>query len=376
MKSKISFGIKTYLFLMIYVLLCCFIYAFFLHDNKITESIVTVLDENVTDDQIPSAKSVYELSNDKNIKTYCYLSQLGLTAPCSVGDVFNALPLNSTIIISCSTASNSITDIPQDYGILQITKGSDNGKFSIEYNISAVNSIFANKKWIGQLKGSDGSGLTWAAVDVVHQYATGDSNSANIEEYLASLTQEENFDVLFSSNDNTGKIVDLTGIHLFYVEHRIRYGKTMYFTEVAYNPEGGIIAQRSKDWWNKTWSDWEMICTTKVPNIPRTKIPFTDITSYTPEGFENENVYFVKNGICYISIILKCITSKETWTTVATGLPKNEYGGGCNFLTTDSNLETDAQPAVMVSENGDLNVIHGKAGARRGRVFFSYPVKP
>ena len=43
MKSKISFGIKTYLFLMIYVLLCCFIYAFFLHDNKITESIIIEL---------------------------------------------------------------------------------------------------------------------------------------------------------------------------------------------------------------------------------------------------------------------------------------------------------------------------------------------
>ena len=43
MKSKIIFGIKTYLFLMIYVLLCCFIYAFFLHNNKITESIIIEL---------------------------------------------------------------------------------------------------------------------------------------------------------------------------------------------------------------------------------------------------------------------------------------------------------------------------------------------
>jgi len=43
MKSKIIFGIKTYLFLMVYVLLCCFIYAFFLHNNKITESIIIEL---------------------------------------------------------------------------------------------------------------------------------------------------------------------------------------------------------------------------------------------------------------------------------------------------------------------------------------------
>ena len=118
---------------------------------------------------------------------------------------------------------------------------------------------------------------------------------------------------------------------------------------------------------------WQKVCTTSIADIPKTRITFDDITQYTPAGYETENNYMVENGVCYISLALSCITANALWSTIASGLPKNKFdGGGVNFLTSDST--TDAQPAVCVTLDGELRIISGTTGGKRGRIFFSYPV--
>ena len=147
-------------------------------DNKITESIVTTLDENTTDTQIPSAKTVYELSNDKNIKTYCYLSQLGLQSGCSVVDIYNAM--GDGTIATIAVIGGSCPDAPGSDGVLIIEKQGI-GKANIMFKRSHNSSVAPNTLYIGSLKGSDGSGLVWndllSSLNLITELTTASTNT-------------------------------------------------------------------------------------------------------------------------------------------------------------------------------------------------------
>ena len=136
------------------------------HEFLMKEDIVTTVDVNSTDKQIPSAKAVYDNAiKDKNIRTYTDVSQLGLGIPISVEEIFNALPVNSILIQQCNSTTDHITNLPEGYGILTITKvENDILKFSIEFKTSSRDSVHVNHLYIGQLKGGDGSGLSWQRV--------------------------------------------------------------------------------------------------------------------------------------------------------------------------------------------------------------------
>ena len=131
-------------------------------DDFIEKSaIATTLDDTVTDEQVPSALATYNKFKDMNMKTYISLNQLGLASGCTTGDIFLAMPNGSKCIIDCS--SYSVSDAPVSNGILIIDK-STNMRFSILFKKSSGSLIDTNAMWIGQLKGSDGSGLVWDEV--------------------------------------------------------------------------------------------------------------------------------------------------------------------------------------------------------------------
>ena len=98
-------------------------------------------------------------------KTFTSLSQLGLTEPVSVGEIFNAMPNKTIAILACEAKDEdggtvSISDIPTAFGVLTIKKN-EKGRFSIEYQNSLQGSSCDVKRWIGTLKGLDGTGLYW-----------------------------------------------------------------------------------------------------------------------------------------------------------------------------------------------------------------------
>ena len=123
-------------------------------------SITDTINSTSTSTDIASAKGVYDNAiKNNNIKTYTNVSQLGLTIPISVGDLFVGLPDNSLLRISCD--NDEITGVPHKNGILIIDK-CNTSKFSIEFKVSAGGSVNNNTLYIGQLKGVDGTGLTWS----------------------------------------------------------------------------------------------------------------------------------------------------------------------------------------------------------------------
>ena len=126
--------------------------------------ITTTINASSTDTQVPSAKVVYDNAiKNKSLKTYTSLTQLGLTTPTTVGEIFNAIPDGSLAVLQCADVKNYITDTPNSYGLLTIER-IEKGRFSILFKQSLSGSVAINNFYIGQLQGSDGSGLTWSRV--------------------------------------------------------------------------------------------------------------------------------------------------------------------------------------------------------------------
>ena len=108
-----------------------------------------------------------EGSSAEGMTTYTSIEELGLTAPVSVGDIFNAMPNKTMAVIACEGKEGNtegstvtITDVPMSFGVLSIKKN-ELGRFSIEYQNSLQGSVCDVKRWIGTLKGLDGTGLYW-----------------------------------------------------------------------------------------------------------------------------------------------------------------------------------------------------------------------
>lgn len=132
-------------------------------DKKVDKtSMVTSISSTSTDDTVPSAKAVYDnVIKDNNLKSYTTLEQLGLTTPTTVRDIYNALPTNSCL--NSFASLTSVIDLPLQQGLLSITKISTSG-FDIIFKRSGSSSKTDNTMYIGQLKGADGTRLTWERV--------------------------------------------------------------------------------------------------------------------------------------------------------------------------------------------------------------------
>ena len=111
-----------------------------------------------------------EGSSAEGITTYTTIEDLGLTAPVTVGEIFNAMPDGTMAIISCEEIEENtkgdiiyVSDVPTAFGILTIKKNALN-RFSIEYQNSLGGTVCNVRRWIGTLKGLDGTGLIWKEI--------------------------------------------------------------------------------------------------------------------------------------------------------------------------------------------------------------------
>ena len=126
-------------------------------------------------------------------KTYTSLDELGLTAPVTVGEIFNAMPSKTMAVISCEAKDEAygtvtVSDIPESYGILTIKKNGV-GRLSIEYQNSSYNTACNVKKWIGTLKGADGTGLYWKQLSTHSTYTDLSELGLNSTATLKDITK-------------------------------------------------------------------------------------------------------------------------------------------------------------------------------------------
>ena len=116
-----------------------------------------------------------------------------------------------------------------------------------------------------------------------------------------------------------------------------------------------------------TWDGgWQKVCTTRVADVPKTLITITDETNYKNTS-GSESFYIVKNGICYVTLALDCVSPLSN-TFIAT-LPKVD-GGIFRFSTS----KTNSTIIGYVLQNGELKLTGGNAGVTYYVCTFSYPV--
>lgn len=99
--------------------------------------------------------------NVGDVKFYTDIGQLGLSAGATIGDVFNALPSNS--VFNSFVSKTNYPELPDQQGLLTITKTTTAG-FNIIFKRSGSGSKTENSVYMGQLKGVDGTDLTWDRV--------------------------------------------------------------------------------------------------------------------------------------------------------------------------------------------------------------------
>ena len=128
---------------------------------------------------------IYKLGGNggsaEGLTTYTTIEDLGLTAPVTVGEIFNAMPNKTIAIISCEEIKENsqndaiyVSDVPTAFGVLTIKKN-ELGRFSIEYQNSLGGSVTNVRRWIGTLQGLDGTGLVWKELQTDNVVITEDT---------------------------------------------------------------------------------------------------------------------------------------------------------------------------------------------------------
>lgn len=89
-------------------------------------------------------------------KTYTSLTELGLTTPTTAMAIYKAMPKYTTFLYSVYI-TNIITGLPDDNGLLEITKGGDgsSSRGIMTFTQSAGNTDGHKKKWVGEFKANN-----------------------------------------------------------------------------------------------------------------------------------------------------------------------------------------------------------------------------
>ena len=182
-----------------------------------------------------------------------------------------------------------------------------------------------------------------------------------IEDHLATLTPD--IDIVYAGT-NTGELVNATGMTIFLVKYR-KIG--ILETQEAFNPNNGkSIACRAKNWWDSTWSSWELT-RSKVADVPWTQLTMGS-------GINGSVSYCIKNGICYVQVSdLSSSTMDTAYGAITSGLPVPEMAHNVWHAITAAS-PTSGGLLIHIDDTGKMIYSVG-ANNESYCGSFSYPVK-
>ena len=261
---------------------------------------------------------ITELEN-KLIKTYNTLGDLGLTAPTTVGEIYNAMADNSITLLDCDDIADHVTDVPTSFGVLTIKKKNSN-RFSIDYQNSLGGNVVNVNRWIATLQGLDGRGLTWKLLSTNATYtALSDMG------LTADATFQDVVDALPEGNSALLSVKDFTNYQTIfpYEEGSDQYARVHIVKGVAsgssvyarwFRKDGTKEAIAAFNGNDNKFSGWQQTSSTKKTAAFNSKTFKIDIT----KGNQNWNGN-MKFGYCvdnsYGEIIISSIgTTKVTWS--------------------------------------------------------------
>ena len=173
-------------------------------------------------EQIYVKNSVFELfKKEHNLRTYTSIEQLNLSTEATINEIFASLPDNS--VFNLFVSKTNYPELPDQQGLLTITKSSKAG-FDITFKRSGQSSKTANDIYIGQLKGLDGSNLSWdrlcktkisdiTKTPITLSYPNSvTNNNSSISYSVTNGVCTINYDLSFSTTSGINWIVIATGL--------------------------------------------------------------------------------------------------------------------------------------------------------------------
>ena len=298
---------------------------------------------------------------------YTSLSELGLTAPVTVGEIFNIMPNKTIVVLACEDIVDHITDVPMSYGILTIKKN-ELGRFSIDYQNSLQGSACNVKRWIGTLKGLDGTGLTWKLVSTQTTYVAlsdmGLTASATIQDVIDKLQIGDT--ALLRTDAFTNLSTLFNGIQWGYlkIEKTINNLCNIELQEVV-TPNRRYFGTQS----GGKFANW--VTTTSTS----TNYSKTDLSINSWGGYSSGSIYYQSlNGICYITVSgLRILSGERTNSTQlpASLVPATDVAQ--NLIDNDGKV---IGRITIAEGNRSLVVKHLSTNtAVSASLTFSYPIK-
>ena len=304
-----------------------------------TIDIATTIDSSTTDNKVASAKAVYDSAiKNKNMKSYTRVEQLGLSYPCTVQDIWMALPSYSTISVLNEASANYITDCPANYGILTIEKVSE-ARYRILYSQSNGASVNITAGiWQGQLKGTDGSGLIWTPINNFTTTTIIDGTTTDcftLKPGIYSVANGCSKAMNFPYDDNT----NYSGTVMVFGSYNIP-NENKGYRRMIYMDNKQRMAVAS-EWWGVFSGGWKHVGKSRVEDVPKTRIDLPNISPEFATGYIEFEVY---NGVCYMAIFNLAFANASTGNLVVNipGIPKRKNDG----WHTISNV-TSLKPLVL-----------------------------
>ena len=331
-----------------------------------TTDITTTINSTSTDTQVPSAKAVYDGAiKNKNMKSYTRVEQLGLSYPCTVQDIWMALPHRSTISVLNELSTDYITDCPANYGILTIEKVSE-GRYRILYSQSNGSSVNITAGiWQGQLKGTDGSGLIWTPINNFATTTIIDGTTTDcftLKPGIYSVANGCSKTMNFPYDDNT----NYSGTVMVFGSYNIP-DQNKGYRRMIYMDNKQRMAVAS-EWWGIFSGGWKHVGKSKVEDVPKTQIIAEDADITVNQN----SVYTVFNGVCYVTMWgFKVNTVGQHVINRTLPRPKTTMQGTCYYGT-----EGQVGGCIFIFDEGAAGKLFAETHVAGETLYgsFSYPV--
>ena len=339
--------------------------------------------KTLADGQIASSKQILQ-SNDLK----------GITADSTLDEVVRAVQGGKVAILQSANFTNYL-GLPSQMYTITIS--------SLGYNrvqIIATGKYYAHDTYIGGCNNASGVDVydKWIKVTNTNDITTTINSSStdtqvpsaksiynksknkitrvsnnDIITYADSITSEAVTDTIRITNGkNSPYGADNTDNDFHYTIYNIENDR--FKRIVAYDIRKNEMYMIAKC--SGVWGTWERLCTTKVADVSKIAITWSDETYFkSNDVVSTGNYYQVKNGICYVNIDMLCVTPKNGGYTLPITLPRPSLDYvHVNIASLPSGTYEHSSVIMAISNSGNSVIVYGGNANDRYLGSFSYPV--
>ena len=309
------------------------------------DKIVTVLDNTVTDEQVPSARLVYE-ELDKKIEGDNVVKKDDIVAVLDNTVTDEQVPSGKAVVDELGLKANDDEVVKKTDIVTTIDKT------STDDTVPSTSAIYNKSK------------------NKINEVLSG----GDITTYADGITSETVTDtVRIMNGTNSPYGTDNTDNDFHYTIYNIADDR--FKRIVAYDVRKNDMYMIMKN--AGTWGEWQRVFTTTVADVSETKYSLdTNCDGVYELGDKGTNNcwYAIRNGWCVVQFDLRCLQTMAGYKRVFTSLPKPIATIANVFMSNDIVINEGDKPLIVIVE-GD-GMMKAEGGKLYGRYIgtFSYPV--